>query len=318
MLPAPDLPRITFVLGKGGVGRSTVAAALGLWLSQRGERVLVFEWTIAEAIAPWFGKPPAGFYPLEVAPRLSVANYRLETALHDYFVNHLGLGVFYRRVVDSPPMRRLVEAAPGLAELLFIGELWWLTTLAEQETGFRVDRVVVDTPATGHGASLLDLPSMLSTFGASGLLALEIGRVVKMMGDPAWTGAVVVSLAEELAVEETLELVPRATRDFGRRPLAAFVNRSVEGLVRDVARPPWLEALAPRLSPAAAEGLEVLHAELRGRVRREAQLRAALEGQTDRGVFSLTEKLALAGPCAPLDVVTALSRRLAEVLGGPP
>ena len=68
------LPRITFVLGKGGVGRSSVAAALGATRAARGERVLVLEWTVAEAMAPWFGLPPAGVVPVEIAENLFVAD----------------------------------------------------------------------------------------------------------------------------------------------------------------------------------------------------------------------------------------------------
>jgi hypothetical protein len=311
------LPRIVFVLGKGGVGRSTVSTALGLMLVERGERVLVLEWTVAEPIAPWFGlAPAAGIQPVEVAPGLSVTNYHLDDALRAYFVDHLRVGLFYRHVVNGPHMRRLIEAAPGIAELLFLGQLWWLTTLAEQEAGLRFDRIIVDAPATGHGASLLDLPSTLAGMGASGLLGGEIDRVVTMMRDPAWTGALVVSLPEDLAMEETLDLVPRATADLGRPPIAAFVNRSVARLGIEGASPPWLVSLEARLSAPAREGLATVHAELRSRARCEVELRAALEGKSQLGTFSLDEQLVALGTSAPRDVVYALAPALRAYLGG--
>ena len=112
----PRLPRILFVLGKGGVGRSTVSAALAMALRRRGARTLVFEWTLSEAIAPWYGLAAAGIDPIEVEPGLAVANFCLEDSLRAYFVGHLGLGAFYRHVVNGRAMRRLVEAAPGIAE----------------------------------------------------------------------------------------------------------------------------------------------------------------------------------------------------------
>lgn len=310
------LSRIVFVLGKGGVGRSTVSTALGLSLAERGERVLVLEWTVAEAIAPWFGLAPAGVQPVLVAPGLSVMNYRLDEALRAYFVDHLHLGAFYRHVVNGQHVRRLIEAAPGIAELLFLGQLWWLTTLAEAEAGLAFDRIVVDTPATGHGASLLDLPSTLSSMGASGLLGSELERVTTMMRDPAWTSALVVTLAEDLAMEETLELVPRATADLGRAPLAALVNRSVARLGFERAAPPWLAALEARLSPPARAGLGTVHAELEGRARCEQDLRAALEGKTQLGTFSLDEQLVMMGASSPRDVVHALAPVLLAHLGG--
>jgi hypothetical protein len=237
-------------------------------------------------------------------------SYSLDAVLRAYFVDHLGLGLLYRRVIDGPHVRQLIDAAPGFAELMFVGHLWWLTTLAEREAGLVFDRVIVDAPATGHGASLLDLPATVTSLGASGLLAVEVDRVVTMMGDPAWTGALVVALPEELAVEETLELVPRATRAMGRRPLAALVNRSVAGLVSTEARPAWLDALGARLSPEAREGLGLLHAELRGRARLTAKLRDALAGATDHGVILLPDRLVAAGDTSPGDVVRALSASL--------
>jgi len=296
-------PRITFVLGKGGVGRSTVAAAIGASRAARGERVLVLEWTVAEAIAPWFGLPPAGVTPVEVAENLFVADYELRWALEAYFVDHLKLRRFHHHVVDGPPMRRLIEAAPGIAEMLFLGQLWWLSTLAAEEAGLRFDRIVVDAPATGHGASILALPSTLASLGATGLLALEARRVHDMMADPAWTGAVVVTLPEELAVEETLALVPRVTRDLGRPPLAVLVNRSVERLGAEDPGPD-LEALAARLSAPARDALATLLFDLRARARRERALRAALTGK----VIAL-EDLVVGGEISPRDVVRTLAAR---------
>ncbi|MBL8721790.1 MAG: hypothetical protein JNL79_37735 [Myxococcales bacterium] len=302
------LPRITFVLGKGGVGRSSVAAALGATRAARGERVLVLEWTVAEPIAPWFGLPAAGVVPVEIAENLFVANYELRWALEAYFVDHLKLRRFHRHVVDGPPMRRLIEAAPGIAELLFLGQLWWLSTLAAEEADLRFDRIVVDAPATGHGASILKLPSTLASLGATGLLALEAGRVHEMMADPAWTGAVVVTLPEELAVEETLALVPQVTHDLGRPPLAVIVNRSVADLgAQDPG--PDLEALAARLSPPARDALATILVDLRARARREQELRAKLGGP----ILAL-EDLLVGGPITPREVV----RALAAHLGGAP
>lgn len=316
---ATSLPRIVLVLGKGGVGRSTLAAALGLSRARRGERVLVLEWTVAEPIGPWFGLAPVGVAPIEVTPGLSVANYDLDEALRAYFVDHLRMPSFYRRVLGNASMRRLIDAAPGISELLFLGQLWWLTTLAAEEAGLCFDRIVVDAPATGHGAALLDLPATLASMGAAGLLSMEIGRVVDMMGDASWTGTVVVTLAEELGVEETRELVPRATRGLGRPPLCAFVNRSTRALVdAEGGRPDALDSVLSRLPPDDRAALVTLHHDLTGRAVRERELVHTLAGVTGGGVVSLPEQLALLGDCSPRVVVEALAGTLEPVFGGPP
>jgi hypothetical protein len=312
------LPRIVFVLGKGGVGRTTLSAATALARAEGGERVLVFEWTVAEPIGPWFGSEPAGMPPREVAPGLSVGSYDLHEALREYFVDHLHAGVLYRRVIDGRHVRRLVDAAPGIAELLFLGTLWWLTTLAEREAGLRFDRIIVDVPATGHGASLLDFPATLSTLGATGLLGLEVSRVRRMLADPSWTGAFVVAVPEELAVEETAELLPRATRALGRAPLLLLVNRSVAGAVGDGARPAWLDDVAGPLSPPSRAALETMHAELRARVRFEAELRARLHGATTYGVVAIDDRTPAAREETARDVVRGVSAQLLDRLRGTP
>ena len=305
-----DLPRIVFVLGKGGVGRSTVSTALALALAKRKERVLVFEWAVAEAIAPWFGLPPAGSAPCEVAPDVLVANYDLDEALRAYFVDHLKVGFFYRHVVHGPSLRRLIEAAPGIAEMLFLGQLWWLTSLAEKEAGLRFDRIVVDAPATGHGASLLGLSDTLTQMGAGGLLRREVERVASMMADPTWTGAFVVALPEELVIEETLELVPRATQALHRSPLLTIANRSVTRFMRDEASPRWLAGLGEGLSTPARESLQTLYAELRHRVGNEAELRRGLHGATRWGTLSVDEMLAVSERTSPREVAASVAVRL--------
>lgn len=270
-LARDPLPRIVFVLGKGGVGRSTVAAALGTALAARGEQVLVLQWAVADAIGPWFGRAPAGADPVEVAPGLSVANFSLAESLRAYFVDHLHLGPVYRHVIRAEQVWRLIQLAPGLSEIFFLGELWWLTTLAEREAGLRFDRIVVDAPATGHGASLLDVPAALARMGAAGLLALEVRRVTEMMADPRRTGALLVSLPELLVVEETRELLPRVAERLGRAPLALVVNRSALGLADDAA-PPWLPAIVARLGGPAAGVVRSFYGELHERVELERAL----------------------------------------------
>jgi anion-transporting ArsA/GET3 family ATPase len=292
-------PRIVFVLGKGGVGRSTVSAALGLAAARRGHRVLVLGWTIADPIAPWFGLEPAGTSPVMIAPRLSIATYSLDEALRAYFVDHLHLARFYRRVVHGRAVRALVDATPGIAELLFLGTLWWLTTLAPEEAGLTFDRVIVDAPATGHGASILDMPETLGKMRAAGLLGREIQRVTGMMHDPEWTGAVIVATPEDLAIEESAELLPRAARAMGRPLRAAFVNRAVARLLEEGSIAP----LATQLSPAAREAVGTLHEELLGRARAEARLVDLFAGKTERGVTILDDALLARGVTSPREVV---------------
>jgi anion-transporting ArsA/GET3 family ATPase len=296
-------PRILFVFGKGGVGRSTVAAAVGLLLAERGERVLIVEWAVADTIGPWFGAVPVGPTYVEIAPRLDVTNFALDEALRAYFVDHLRVELIYRRVIRARPVARLLDVAPGLAEMFFLGQLWWLTTLAEREAQLHFDRIIVDAPATGHGVSLLDLPSTVGAMGTAGLLAVETRRVADMLADPAQTGAVVVSLPEPLVVDETLELMPRVTARLGHPPVAVIINRSVAAIATDDTRPAWLDTLAASAHARAALGS--MHDELRAHASIERELRSRLEVGT---VISVADQPGR----APLDVVRATARTFAE------
>ena len=257
------LPPVVFVLGKGGVGRSTVATALAAGLASRGERVLVAQWAVRDAISPWFDRPPTGYTAAPIAPGLETMNFTTEAALEDYFVQHLGMRVFFRAVIANRHVQRATRAAPGLDELMFLGTMMWLTTMARAERGWSYDHVIVDPPAMGHGASLLAMPQITSRLGLGGLLAVECERVAAMLADPARSAAVVVTTPDELAVEETSEFWPRIARDLGRPPLAAIVNRSVEAvepLPPDARACAWWPGLAPPADDAARAGLARVYA----------------------------------------------------------
>jgi Anion-transporting ATPase len=312
-----DLPRALFVLGKGGCGRSSVAAALGSWFARRGESTLIVEWTFAEAIAPWFGLPPAGHEAQALGARLWAMNFSLDETLREYFVGHLRLRLLHDGVIKSPHVQRLIHAAPGIAELLFCGRLFWLAELARDEVGLVYDRIVVDAPATGHGAPLFAMPATLAGFQSAGLLGLESRRVAEMFADPARTGALVVTLAEELAVEETLELIPRIRHDLGRPPIGLLVNRSVDRFLSGDPRPDWLEDLVRR-SPPDGPALRMSFAELLGRKERERTLCAELQGATQLGTVALDERLLEDESATPLAVVRGMTGELDRWLGGPP
>ena len=313
--PAPPLAaplgRVLFVLGKGGVGRSTVAAALGSCFAARGERTLIVEWTLEEPIAPWFGCAAAGHAAVPIAERLSVMNYSLAETMREYFVGHLGMRRLHDRVIASHTLQVALRAAPGFQELFFLGRLSWLTTTAEEETGIAFDRIIVDAPASGHAASLLGLPARMSALGAGGLFGLELTRVRTLLGDPARTSALVVTLAEELASEETQELLPVLERELARRPSALFINRSAASAVHDAEGvvPPWLTQLGARL-PAVMP----LHRELLERRRRELFLRDTLGPKTTLGALALDDGMFADEPLAPRALVEQMAARLSAWL----
>ncbi len=232
--------KLLFVLGKGGVGRSTVAAALAGAFAQRGETCLLVQWAVHDALSAQFGAVPhLSHEARRVADRVSCMNFDADEAMREYFVDHLGFKLLHTLVIENRHVQRLIEAAPGIQELFFLGRLFWLVRLAQKERGWSYDRVIVDAPAMGHGVSLFRIAPAIASMGMAGPLAAECERVTELLHDKATVGTVVVTIPEELPVEETIEFLPQITMELKSPPLFAVLNRSFvtpfpEDEVRDV------------------------------------------------------------------------------------
>jgi hypothetical protein len=274
--PVERMASVWFVMGKGGVGRTTVAAALGARFAAAGERVLIVQWALGDAVAPLFGALAGGADERVIAPGLSTMCYSEEAALREYFVDHLGLRWLHTLVVRNRHVQRLTRAVPSLDELLFLGRLYWLNELAGAERGWRYDRVIVDAPALGHGLSLFGVPRAAASLGLGGLLAGECARVQAMIDDPSRCAAIMISTAEELAVEETLELGPLLARELGRPPILSVINRSLTKL---------------GVLPAPPGSLDPSLAPLYGALQRREAREQTLEGRLAKPVLRIDEAL---------------------------
>ncbi len=215
--------RLIVVTGKGGVGKTTVSGLLGQWLARRGRTVLVIEVDPRESLHRLFDTPPSSGRVVEVAERLHLQNLRPRDVLDALTRDRLKIGFLARRVLASPVYHHFAEGAPGLKELAVVGHAWRL--LRERPRGaVPPDVVVLDAPATGHGLSLLSAPGVVAeaiTGGPFGTLARELARFV---AEPETTGLVAVTLAEEMPVQETLELIDRTRSRLGRAPDLVVVN----------------------------------------------------------------------------------------------
>jgi anion-transporting ArsA/GET3 family ATPase len=273
--------RLVFFLGKGGVGRTTLATSFAQACALKGEKTLIVQWVLHDAVSSLFAKPAAGHDSESVAPNLWTMNFNPDEAIREYFIDHLKMRLVYNLVIENKHVQRLIHAAPGVQELFFLGRLFWLVCLSEEIRGTRFDRVIVDAQATGHGVSLFTVAPTIAQFGMTGPLATECDRVAKMIANPELVGTALVTLPEELPVEETLEFLPRLSRDLGRQPNAIFVNRSLapyaeteraaldEGYVLEL----WKKRLS---SEKALRALSLLHRDLRKRAHFESVLRDAV------------------------------------------
>ncbi len=239
MLDALFQRRVIFLVGKGGVGKSTVSAMLALALAQRGKRVLLAQMEPSRRLAELLGVDADTAAPVEALPGLFFLTVDGEASLSEYLALVLPIRRLHRLVVTSKLYRHFVAAAPGLRELMTVGKIWY----EEQfEVGGRRkwDAIVVDAPATGHSLQFLRMPAAAQEAFGPGLVRREAKRVVDLLTDARRTVVCPVTTAEEMPVNETAEIYAQL-RDRLRMPLGVlFVNRvhSAPMTPADVPRPP--------------------------------------------------------------------------------
>jgi anion-transporting ArsA/GET3 family ATPase len=216
--------RVLFVVGKGGVGKSTVAALLAVALAERGKRVLLAQMGPGRRLGELLGVTRNGEGPAEVLPNLSFMAVDGESALSEYLALVLPVKRVHRMVVASRLYHYFVAAAPGLKELMTVGKIWYEEQL-ESGRGRKWDAIVVDAPATGHSLQYLRMPRAAHEAFGPGLVHREAKKVMDLLLDARRTVVCPVTTAEEMPVNETTEMYAQL-RDDLRLPLGVlFVNR---------------------------------------------------------------------------------------------
>ena len=234
--------QMLFVTGKGGVGKSTVAAALALAAAERGRRTIVAEVGGAARAARLLGGT-AGEPGVEtqVADRLWTLTIEPYQVMEQWIARILGSRALTGVLTRSNFFRAFADAAPGGMELGTIVKTWELAQRARWEKRSRTyDLVVVDGPASGHAIGLLRTPGTFADIARVGPIASQSQRVREWLEDYRETAYVAVALPGELPVTETLELGKRLRRAMGRRLETIVVN----GVLPDRFTPDEVAAVA--------------------------------------------------------------------------
>ncbi len=201
--------RLCFVLGKGGVGKSTVSAALGLLGARSGKRTLVVEVAGQDRLSALFAESHVGRErESPLAPGLFGVSIDVDRATEEYLADQIRMRAVVEILARSRAFHAFAAAAPGLRELVTVGKIWTLATELQPGTDRPVwDLLVVDCPATGHGLALLETAGNVREMAASGPIKERAARIQEVVTHPAATGVAVVARPEELAVSEAIETV---------------------------------------------------------------------------------------------------------------
>lgn len=195
--------RLVFVTGKGGVGKTAVAAALGMVAAAHGRRTIVAEVAqrddVHRALA---GGENGGWREARLGERLYALSVDPQRAMEEYLGDQLA-GPLAEILAGSRVFGYLAAATPGMRELLTVGKLWELAQDERRTPGAEpYDLVVVDAPATGHGLALLDAPRTFGDVAAAGPIARQARQIAATLEDRATTGVVAVATPEEMPVNE--------------------------------------------------------------------------------------------------------------------
>lgn len=215
--------RLIVVTGKGGVGKTLLTALLGQRLAAAGRRTLLLEVDRRENLHQLLAVPPSGGEVVTVADRLYLQNLKPSRVVDWVVEKKLKLRPLVSRVQKSPVYQRFVEGAPGLTELAIVGHALRLVRGDFANTP-DLDTVILDAPATGHGLSLLRAPQLVAEAIGSGPFFDLAQEVATFVEDPAETGVVIVTLAEEMPVQEALELRQGLEEQSAHRPQLLVVN----------------------------------------------------------------------------------------------
>ena len=261
--------RLVFVTGKGGVGKSTVAAALGIAAARRGLRTIVAELSGQARAAQAFGVAAPSGEEVRLAENLHALSVDMEQAMEEYL--HERAGRVGDLLAASRAFHAFAHATPGMRELLTIGKVWELAQDERRVRGTQpYDLVIVDAPATGHALGALRTPATFAEIARVGPIAHQGRTIDATLRDPAQTAVVAVALPEEMPVTETLHLRRRLRDAIGQEPAAVVMNACLP------------ERLGPRQAKTVAEALEattdhVAHTALRAALSQHARASAQRE-----------------------------------------
>lgn len=218
--------RMVLFSGKGGVGKTTLASAFALSCARRGQRTLLIELNVKDRLTSLFGAVKVSSHISEIEHNLFAVNISPQSAMEEYGLMKLKVKVVYKAVFENRVVQSFLRVVPGLKDLLMLGKSHFHATEKDAAGNYVWDKVVIDAPATGHGIFFLKIPSVITSIIESGPMFSDAKKIEDFLRDPKLTALNLVTLPEEMPVNETLELRETVQREL-KIPIGMVVANSV-------------------------------------------------------------------------------------------
>ncbi len=245
--------RLVLVTGKGGVGKSTCAAALAVAAARSGKRVLLVELGARPVAGDLLEGVPPDHDPAIIAaarfPSLWACRLDERRALQEYLIETLKLKGLVKLATENRVLARLWQAAPSVDEMSILNALWRFESERDAAGRPRFDLIVVDMPSTGHALSMLGVPRGALAMIRGSTLATRAREIDAMLHDTSRTAICIVTLPEELPVNEAVQLADRLQRDLELSSTHVLIN-GVAPDVFDAGERATIERLAQEDSAA--------------------------------------------------------------------
>jgi anion-transporting ArsA/GET3 family ATPase len=215
--------RLIVVTGKGGVGKTTVAVALGLAAARAGKRTMLAEVAQQERVSRVFRREGLGYSEAKLADNFHGMSIDPEQALKEYLGQQVG-GPLGSLLFNNRIFEYFAAAAPGVRELATVGKVWELAQLERRANAAPYDLVIMDAPASGNGLALLRAPRTFGDIARVGPIRRRADAIHEFLTDNRRTGLVSVALPQEMPVNETIEFRAKLRGEMGMRTDAVVVN----------------------------------------------------------------------------------------------